>query len=117
MQSGKTSHSALEHAHLRVPVFVRIMHGLHGLPTSIPNQYPGYHYLLGVCRTCSGTGWAAMIFPGILVVGKVSPGCKGYAHYVRVKTRVMSNMLYLNAEGFKMLVTDIWGCFESMQLP
>ena len=107
MQSGKISHSALGHAPLGVPVSVRMMHGLHGLPTSIPKQYSGYHCLLGVCKACSGSGWAAITFPGILAVGKVSPGCIGYALCVRVNTWVMSNMLYLNAQGFKLFVTDI----------
>ena len=107
MQSGKISHSALGHAPLRVPVSVRMMHGLHGLPTSIPKQYSGCHCLLGVCKACSGSGWAAITFPGILAVGKVSPGCIGYALCVRVNTWVMSNMLYLNAQGFKLFVTDI----------
>ena len=70
-------------------------------------QYSGYHCLLGVCKACSGSGWAAITFPGILAVGKVSPGCIGYALCVRVNTWVMSNMLYLNAQGFKLFVTDI----------
>ena len=34
-------------------------------------------------------------------------GCIGYALCVRVNTWVMSNMLYLNAQGFKLFVTDI----------
>ena len=51
------------------------MHDLHGLPTSIPKQYSGYHCLLCVCKACSGSGWAAIIFHGILAVGKVSLGC------------------------------------------
>ena len=79
MQSGKICHSALGHAALRVPVSVRMMHGVHGLPTSIPKQYSGYHCLLGVRKACSGSGWAAITFTGILAVGKVSPGCIGYA--------------------------------------
>ena len=56
------------------------------------------------------------MFPGILVVGKVSAGCIGSAPYVQVTTRVMSSMLYLNAQGCKMFVTKIRGCLESMQL-
>ena len=54
-------------------------------------------------------GWQLQsgTFPGILAVGKVSPGCIGYALCVRVNTWVMSNMLYLNAQGFKLFVTDI----------
>ncbi len=83
------------------------MHDLHGLPTSIPKQYSGYHCLLGVCKACSGSGWAATIFHGILAVGKVSLGCIEYALCVRVNTWVMSNMLYLNAQGFKLFVTGM----------
>ena len=85
MQFGKTSRLVLGHALLRAPVFVRMVHGLHGLPTSIPRQYSGCHCPLGVCKPCSGSGWVAITFPGILVVGKVSPGCIGYAHCVLVK--------------------------------
>ena len=107
MQSGKISHSALGHAPLRLPASVRMMHGLHGLPTSIPKQFSGYHCLLGVCKACSGSGWAAIIFHGILAVGKVSLGCIEYALCVRVNTWVMSNMLYLNAQGFKLFVTGM----------
>ena len=117
MQFGKTSRSVLGHALLRVPVFVRMVHGLHGLPTSIPRQYSGCHCPLGVCKPCSGSGWVAITFPGILVVGKVSPGCIGYAHCVLVKTRVMNSMLCLSAQGCRMFVTDIKACLESMQLP
>ena len=65
-----------------------------------------------VCWVCAKlaqvSGWAAITFPGILAVGKVSPGCIGYALCVRVNTcSVMSNMSYLNAQGFKLFVTDI----------
>ena len=59
----------------------------------------------------------AIIFPGILVVGKVSPGCIGYAHCVLVKTRVMNSMLCLSAQGCRIFVTDIKACLENMQLP
>ena len=117
MQFGKTSRSVLGHALLRVPVFVRMVHGLHGLPISIPRQYSGCHCPLGVCKPCSGSGWVAITFPGILVVGKVSPGCIGYAHCVLVKTRVMNSMLCLSAQGCRIFVTDIKACLESMQLP
>ena len=75
VQSGKTSHLALGPAPLRVLVFVLMLHGLHGLPTSIPRQYSGYRCPLGVCRPCSSSGWVAIIFHGILAIGKVSPGC------------------------------------------
>ena len=107
---------------LRVLVFVRMLHGLHGLPTSIPRQYSGYRCPLGVCRPCSGSGWVAIIFHGILAVGKVSPGkvspgCIESAPYVQVTTRVMSSILYLNAQGCKIFVTNIRGCLESMQPP
>ena len=104
-------------APLRVLAFVRMLHGLHGLPTSILRQYSGYRYLPGVCKPCSGSGWVAIIFPGILVVGKVLAGCIGFAPYVQVATRVMSSMLYLNAQGCKIFETNIRGCLESMQLP
>ena len=117
VQFGKTSHLALGPAPLRVLVFVRMLHGLHGLPTSIPRQYSGYRCPLGVCRPCSGSGWVAIIFHGILAVGKVSPGCIESAPYVQVTTRVMSSILYLNAQGCKIFVTNIRGCLESMQLP
>ena len=117
MQSGKTFHLALGLAPLRVLAFVRMLHGLHGLPTSILRQYSGYRYLPGVCKPCSGSGWVAIIFPGILVVGKVLAGCIGFAPYVQVATRVMSSMLYLNAQGCKIFETNIRGCLESMQLP
>ena len=40
-------------------------------------------------------------------VGKVSLGCIEYALCVRVNTWVMSNMLYLNAQGFKLFVTGM----------
>ena len=76
-----------------------------------------YRYLPGVCKPCSGSGWVAIIFPGILVVGKVLAGCIGFAPYVQVATRVMSSMLYLNAQGCKIFETNIRGCLESMQLP
>ena len=38
---------------------------------------------------------------------------------LKVTTRVMSSicMLYLNAQGCKIFVTNIRGCLESMQLP
>ena len=62
-------------------------------------------YVQQHAAVCSG--WAAITFPGILAVGKVSPGCIGYALCVRVNTWVMSNMLYLNAQGFKLFMTDI----------
>ena len=101
MQSGKISHSALGHAPLRVPASVHMMHGLHGHHTSIPKQYSGYHCLLGVCKACSGSGWAATIFHGILAVGKVSLGCIEYALCVRVNTWVMSNMLYSECPGLQ----------------
>ena len=117
MQSGKTSHSALGHAPLRVPVSVRMMHDLHVLGTCIPKQYSGYHCLLNVCRACSGLGWATIIVPGILAVGKVSLGCIGSELCVRVNTWVMSNIPPLNGQGFKLFVTNIWGCLGSMQLP
>ena len=71
----------------------------------------------GVCKPCSGSGWVAIIFPGILVVGKVLAGCIGFAPYVQVATRVMSSMLYLNAQGCKIFETNIRGCLKSMQLP
>ena len=70
-----------------------------------------------MCKPCSGSGWVAIIFPGILVVGKVSPGCIGYAHCVLVKTRVMNSMLCLSAQGCRIFVTDIKACLENMQLP
>ena len=117
MQSGKTSHPALGPAPLRVLAFVRMLHGLHGLPTSILRQYSGCSYLLGVCRPCSGSDWVAIIFRGILVVGKVLAGCIGSAPYVQVATRVMSTMLCLNAQGCRIFVTNIQDCLESMQLP
>lgn len=117
MQSGKTSHPALGPAPLRVLAFVRMLHGLHGLPTSILRQYLGYSYLLGVCKPCSDLGWVAIIFRGIWVVGKVLAGCIGSAPYVQVATRVMSSMLNLNAQGCRIFVTNIKGCLESMQLP
>ena len=60
-----------------------------------------------LCKACSGSGWAATIFHGILAVGKVSLGCIEYALCVRVNTWVMSNMLYLNAQGFKLFVTGM----------
>ena len=41
--------------------------------------YSGCHCPLGVCKPCSASGWVAITFPGILVVGKVSPGCIGCA--------------------------------------
>ena len=97
--------------------FVRMLHGLHGLLTSILRQYLGYSCLLGVCKPCLDSGWVAIIFPGILVVGKVLAGCIGSAPYVQVATRVMSSTLYLNARGCKIFVTNIRGCLESMQLP
>ena len=97
--------------------FVRMLHGLHGLLTSILRQYLGYSCLLGVCKPCLDSGWVAIIFPGILVVGKVLTGCIGSAPYVQVATRVMSSTLYLNAQGCKIFVTNIRGCLESMQLP
>ena len=62
--------------------FVRMLHGLHGLLTSILRQYLGYSCLLGVCKPCLDSGWVAIIFPGILVVGKVLAGCIGSAPYV-----------------------------------
>ena len=117
VQSGKTSHLALGPAPLRVLVFVLMLHGLHGLPTSIPRQYSGYRCPLGVCRPCSSSGWVAIIFHGILAIGKVSPGCIESAPYVQVTTRVMSSMFYLNAQGCKIFVTNIRGSLESMQLP
>ncbi len=117
MQLGKTSHLVLGHAPLRVPIFVHMVHGLHGLPTSIPRQYSGCHCPLGVCKPCSGLGWVAITFPGIMVEGKVFPGCIGYAHCVLVKTRVMNSMLCLSAQGCRIFVTDIKACLESMQLP
>ena len=117
MQSGKTSHPALGLAPLRVLAFVRMLHGLHGLPTSILRQYSGYSYLLGVCKPCSGSGWVAIIFRGILVVGKVLAGCIESAAYVHMTTRVMNSMLYLNAQGCRIFVTNIKGCLGSMQLP
>ena len=94
-----------------------MLHGLHGLLTSILRQYLGYSCLLGVCKPCLDSGWVAIIFPGILVVGKVLAGCIGSAPYVQVATRVMSSTLYLNAQGCKIFVTNIRGCLESMQLP
>ena len=97
--------------------FVHMLHGLHGLLTSILRQYLGYSCLLGVCKPCLDSGWVALIFPGILVVGKVLAGCIGSAPYAQVATRVMSSMLYLNAQGCKIFVTNIRGCLESMQPP
>ena len=94
MQSGKTSRPALGPVPLRVLAFVRMLHGLHCPSTSIPKQYSGYSCLLGVCKPCSDSGWVAIIFPGILVVGKVLAGCIGSVPYVQVATRVMSSMLY-----------------------
>ena len=117
MQSGKISHPALGPAPLKVLAFVRTLHGLHGLPTSILRQYSGYSYLLGVCKPCSGSGWVAITFRGILVVGKVLAGCIGSAPYVQVATRVRSSMLCLNAQGCRISVTNIKGCLGSMQLP
>ena len=64
-----------------------------------------------------GGGGVAIIFRGILVVGKVLAGCIGSAPYVQVATRVMSTMLCLNAQGCKIFVTNIQDCLESMQLP
>ncbi len=111
MQFGKASRSVLGHALLRVPVFVRMVHGLHGLPTSIPRQYSGCHCPLGVCKPCSGSGWVAITFPGILVVGKVSPGCIGYAHCVLVKTRVMNSMLCFECPGLQDIRDKYQGLF------
>ena len=67
-------------------------------------------------NACS-TDWVAIIFPGILVVGKVLAGCIGSAPYVQVATWVMSSMSYLNALDCKIFVTNIKGYLESMQLP
>ena len=117
MQSGKTSHLALGPAPLRVLASVRMLHGLHGLPTSILRQYSGYSYPLGVCKPCLDSGWVAITFRGILVVGKVLAGCIGSAAYVQVATRVMSSMLYSNAQGCRIFVTNIKGYLGSMQLP
>ena len=52
-----------------------------------------------------------------LVVGKVLAGCIGSAPYVQVATRVMSSMLYSNAQGCRIFVTNIKGYLGSMQLP
>ena len=70
-----------------------------------------------MCSTCSGLGWVAITFRGILVIGKVLAGCIGSAPYVQVATWVMSSMLYLNAQGCRIFVTNIKGCLGSMQLP
>ena len=60
-------------------------------------------------------GWLGPF--SILVVGKVSAGCIESVSYVQVTTRVMSSMLYLNAQGCKIFVTNIRGCLDSMHLP
>ena len=117
MQFGKTSHPALGPVPLRVLAFVRMLHGLHGLSTSILRQCSGCSCLLSVCKPCSDLAWVAIIFPGMLVAGKVLADCIGSVPYVQVATRVMSSMLYLNAQGCKIFVTVIRGCLESMQLP
>ncbi len=49
----------------------------------------------------------SVLEPDTRAVTGVSLGCIEYALCVRVNTWVMSNMLYLNAQGFKLFVTGM----------